>query len=96
MSIQDESFPYDDDLEFSHNSGKSLAFPHQKRFNKALSHKEETVCNYSPSKECNTTEYSCHNNSTPSSNDSTAPAETSGKTNASEPNDLHGKYCNFN
>ncbi|TMW48140.1 hypothetical protein DOY81_006773 [Sarcophaga bullata] len=89
MSLQDESFPYDDDLEFSHNSGKSLAFPHHKRLSKALSHKEETVCNHSPAKECDITSFSCHDNSLPSSNDSSAPAETSGKTNASEPNDLH-------
>ena len=92
MSIQDESFPYDGDLEFSYNSDKSLIFPHQKRLNKALTHKEETVCDHSPARECNTTAYSCHDNSIPSSNDSSAPAETSGKTNASEPNNLHRKY----
>lgn len=91
MSIQDESFPYDNDLEFSHNSGKNLVFPYHKlQLNQTLSHKKQTVDHHSPAKECDITSYSCQDNSTPSSNDLSTPAETSGKTNASEPNNLHG------
>ncbi|KAI8122245.1 hypothetical protein FF38_07668 [Lucilia cuprina] len=96
MSLQDESFPYDDDLEFSRNSGKNFVFPHHKpRRPSGLANKEpeeehDQVDQHISNNTNISTSSSIHqqDESTQSSNDFCPPSETSGKTNASEPNDL--------
>ncbi|XP_065361021.1 protein swallow [Calliphora vicina] len=92
MSIQDESFPYDDDLEFSRNSGKNLVFPHHKpRRTSALANNESIEGQQHVSTNSNISTSSPLQNqddSIESSNDFCPPSETSGKTNASEPNDM--------
>ncbi|KAM7358840.1 swallow [Cochliomyia hominivorax] len=95
MSIQDESFPYDDDLELSRNSGKNIVFPHFRRGTTVSSSLEnnnpEVVENVNPSEKnisSSSSPIQNQDDSANSSNDFCPPSETSGKTNASEPNDL--------
>lgn len=102
MSIQDESFPYDD-LETSRNSGQHMIFPHHKpRIIKINSQDiededdEEMNNNEHHSTVSSPGHHHHQNDSTESSNDGGPnESETSGKTNASEPEGTDTKKNEF-
>lgn len=97
MSIQDESFPYDDDLELSRNSGKNFVFPNRNLRRAATTAtsslaREDPIDNqHNVSGKSSITASSSPLQNQDDSNEFCAASETSGKTNASEPNDLQGK-----
>lgn len=90
MSIQDESFPHDDDLELSRSSGKHFVFPHFKPRRSALANNYDNDKDQLAVTNQNISSLSLQdqNESTQSSNDCCSPSETSTKTDASEPNYL--------
>ncbi|XP_061386094.1 protein swallow [Musca vetustissima] len=105
MSIQDESFPYDDDLEMSRTSGQPMIFPHHKpRLIKVNSRDLEEDDDDDEMGEEGNAEISTvsspghntrNNDSTQSSNDGPPESETSGKTNASETQASEPKKTEF-